>query len=87
MRVATCDPREQLHKFVHGNFFLFASESGFDDAMSPPRISKVATPTTAKAKNDRMELKNGKTTQKCSAAQPSSGKGKKHKFNIKPRFS
>ena len=36
MIVATCDPREQLHKFVHGHFFLFVSESGLGDAVSPP---------------------------------------------------
>ena len=75
MIVATCDPREQLHKFVHGHFFLFVSESGLGDAVSPPPtrlpMKKILTPEPSLV-----------TTNKSST-----GKGKKHKINIKPRFS
>ena len=78
-QLATCDPREQLHKFVHGHFFLFVSESGLGDAVSPSptRLPKFLTPEPSKSKN-----KGFMTTNKSST-----GKGKKHKINIKPRFS
>ena len=82
MRVATCDPRELLHKVVHGHFFYLAiSESRLDDTKSQPRRSPrlpaVPLPITP--------TPTAKTV--VSESQSSSGKGKKQKFNIKPRFS
>ena len=71
-QLATCDPREQLHKFVDGHFFLFVSESVLGDAVSPPQTPE---PSTSKKKGFMTSNKS------------STGKGKKHKINIKPRFS
>ena len=75
-QLATCDPREQLHKFVDGHFFLFVSESVLGDAVSP-RPTRFLTPETSTSKKKGAMTKNKSST----------GKGKKHKINIKPRFS
>ena len=84
MMVATCDLGEQLHKFVHGHFFLFVSESGLDDRESPP--SRISTVSPRRKTSNKNQLK-ARQIRKCLGQQPSSEKGKKHKFNIKPRFS